>query len=137
MIITQLRDWTVDDYHQMIAAGILTSNDRVELLQGQVVCIEIADSTLEFDRSQKTLIYAQAGIADYWVLDVVGRQTHVLRQLAPEGYRSQQIVSVGATLAPIAFTIPVVRVDILAIAYPRRVEENRRIPLDEIAHRSF
>ncbi len=33
--------------------------------------------------------------------------------------------------------IPVVRVDILAIAYPRRVEENRRIPLEEIAHRSF
>jgi hypothetical protein len=26
------RRWTVDEYHRMIAAGILTANDRVELL---------------------------------------------------------------------------------------------------------
>jgi len=28
--------WTIDDYHQMIAAGILV-NRRVELLNGEVV----------------------------------------------------------------------------------------------------
>lgn len=31
------RRWTVDEYHQMIAAGILTSRDRVELLDGQII----------------------------------------------------------------------------------------------------
>jgi Uma2 family endonuclease len=31
------RRWSVDEYHRMIAAGILTSNDRVELLEGCVV----------------------------------------------------------------------------------------------------
>lgn len=32
-----LKRWTVDDYHRMISAGILTPEDRVELLDGQIV----------------------------------------------------------------------------------------------------
>ncbi|PSN19937.1 hypothetical protein C7271_04685 [filamentous cyanobacterium CCP5] len=32
-----LKRWTVDDYHRMIEAGILTPDDRVELLDGQIV----------------------------------------------------------------------------------------------------
>lgn len=32
-----LKRWTVDDYHRMILAGILTPEDRVELLEGQIV----------------------------------------------------------------------------------------------------
>ncbi len=31
------RRWSVDEYHRMIAAGILTSRDRVELLDGQIL----------------------------------------------------------------------------------------------------
>jgi Uma2 family endonuclease len=32
-----LKRWSVDDYHRMIAASILTSGDRVELLDGQIL----------------------------------------------------------------------------------------------------
>jgi Uma2 family endonuclease len=32
-----LKRWTVDDYHRMISSGILTPDDRVELLDGQIV----------------------------------------------------------------------------------------------------
>jgi Uma2 family endonuclease len=32
-----IRRWTVSEYHQMIAAGILTENDCVELLEGWLV----------------------------------------------------------------------------------------------------
>lgn len=32
-----VKRWTVDEYHQLIEAGILTSRDRVELLFGQIV----------------------------------------------------------------------------------------------------
>jgi Uma2 family endonuclease len=32
-----LKRWTVADYHLMIASGVLTSDDRVELLDGQVI----------------------------------------------------------------------------------------------------
>jgi len=31
--------FTVDQYHQMIASGILTENDRVQLLEGEIVCM--------------------------------------------------------------------------------------------------
>jgi hypothetical protein len=33
----QTRRFTVDDYHRMVEAGILTVDDRVELLAGAIV----------------------------------------------------------------------------------------------------
>jgi len=32
-----LKRWTVDDYHRMLPSGILTPEDRVELLDCQIV----------------------------------------------------------------------------------------------------
>lgn len=32
-----LKRWTVDEYHRMIQAEILTTDDRVELLEGQII----------------------------------------------------------------------------------------------------
>ncbi|MBD1852967.1 Uma2 family endonuclease [Cyanobacteria bacterium FACHB-502] len=37
MVSTKAKQWTVDDYHRMIKAGILTEGDRVELLEGQII----------------------------------------------------------------------------------------------------
>lgn len=37
MTSTKVRLWTVEEYHRMIEAGILTPSDRGELLQGQIV----------------------------------------------------------------------------------------------------
>ncbi len=34
----QIRLWSIADYHQMIEAGILDEDDRVELLEGKIVC---------------------------------------------------------------------------------------------------
>lgn len=31
------RQWSVNDYHRMIATGILTASDRVELLEGRII----------------------------------------------------------------------------------------------------
>jgi Uma2 family endonuclease len=35
-----------------------------------LLVVEVSDSTVEFDRKKKRLDYAQAGIAEYWVLDL-------------------------------------------------------------------
>jgi Uma2 family endonuclease len=35
----QIHLWSVDDYHQMIEAGVLDEDDRVELLEGKIVCM--------------------------------------------------------------------------------------------------
>lgn len=45
--------------------------------------IEVADSSLDYDTTTKAELYATAGIADYWVLDVEGRQLFVFRDPVP------------------------------------------------------
>jgi Uma2 family endonuclease len=41
--------------------------------------IEIADTSLKFDTTEKVRLYAKAGIPEYWVLDLNGRQLLVYR----------------------------------------------------------
>lgn len=173
MLPTKAKLWTVDDYHRMVKTGVLTENDRVELLEGQVIemnpqlpphaattqrafryldrlletlayvrmqlpvtlkpksepepdiavvridaneygdrhptpediflIIEVADSTLLGDRQQKALIYAKAGIADYWILDVNAKQVYVFQEPTPEGYQQEAIVVANTVLSPVAF----------------------------------
>jgi Uma2 family endonuclease len=144
----QLRRWTRQEYERMIDAGVLTSEDRVELIDGEIVTVtpqksrhatavslveialrrgfgapvvvrtqlplaldpasepepdvavvagsprdyrdahpsgallvvEVADTTLAFDRTVKASLYARAGIADYWVLNLVDEQLEVHRE---------------------------------------------------------
>ena len=42
--------------------------------------VEIADTTLAYDRVKKTALYAQAGIQEYWILNLLDRQLEVYRQ---------------------------------------------------------
>lgn len=37
MALTKIRSWTVEDYHHMLEVGILTTDESVELLDGQVI----------------------------------------------------------------------------------------------------
>lgn len=48
-----------------------------------LLLIEVSDSSLDYDLNRKGRLYAQAGIQEYWVLDLVGQRLRVLR--APEG----------------------------------------------------
>ena len=48
---------------------------------------EVSDSTLTYDLHTKANLYSAAGIAEYWVLDISGRQLHVHRIPSMEGYR--------------------------------------------------
>jgi Uma2 family endonuclease len=65
--------------------------------------IEVADSSLKLDCEIKAKAYSQAGIQDYWVLDVVSRKLHVFREPTPEGYQSEAILVEDTTIAPLAF----------------------------------
>jgi Uma2 family endonuclease len=64
--------------------------------------VEIADSSLRFDLTVKAVLYARAGIADYWVLDVVAQQLYCHRE--PDGVRYQSVVvyGEGETVCPLA-----------------------------------
>ncbi|OUC12654.1 MAG: hypothetical protein B0A82_21515 [Alkalinema sp. CACIAM 70d] len=65
--------------------------------------LEIADTSLNYDRGVKATAYAQAGIEDYWVLDVIDRRLHVFRQPAASGYQQELILAETLTVRPIAF----------------------------------
>jgi len=82
-----------------------------------VLVVEIAESRPAFDRRRKSSLYARAGIADYWVLNLVRRLLEVHREpeafaAAPYGFRYRSIVKVGATgaVSPLAAPSAVVAV---------------------------
>lgn len=153
MIAPITRLWTVEEYHQMADAGILSFDERVELIDGVIISmaaqkpphaaitkitsdylrnllagladirtqapihlgessepepdiavvridfrnyidhhptpedifliVEVADTTLNYDRNKKAALYSKAGIIEYWVIDVVNELVYVFR--LPEG----------------------------------------------------
>ena len=168
-----LKRWTVGDYHSMSELGILGSDERTELIGGQIalmapkgtqhvtslyllsnllkellgnkvyirlqdpiqlndfsepepdlaivkgtildyvdhhpqskmveLVVEVADSSLKQDCEIKAMLYAQAGIADYWVVDVNNRQLHVFRVPGSEGYTSHLILNEPNEISPLSF----------------------------------
>ncbi|MBW3637593.1 MAG: Uma2 family endonuclease [Armatimonadetes bacterium] len=44
-----------------------------------VLIVEVSDATLAFDLGAKASLYAQAGVVDYWVIDIPNRLVHVHR----------------------------------------------------------
>ena len=45
-----------------------------------VLVIEVAHSSLPYDRTVKTSLYAKAGIPEYWIVDIEHRQLEVYRE---------------------------------------------------------
>jgi Uma2 family endonuclease len=167
------RRFTVAQYHHMAETGLLSEDDRVELIDGEVVeltpigrrhaaavvrltracyesigrravispqnpveldqhgepqpdllllrpraddyaaaqptasdvllLVEVADSSLEYDRQVKLPLYARANIPEVWVEDLVHDVVEVHRDPGPEGYRSVRLVRRGETIQPLAF----------------------------------
>ncbi|MBD2529223.1 Uma2 family endonuclease [Nostoc flagelliforme FACHB-838] len=73
--------------------------------------IEIADSSLKYDREVKAMAsptpranaYSKSGIIEYWILDVNGRKLYMYRLPSPDGYHSESILAEDVTISPLAF----------------------------------
>ncbi|HLO85156.1 MAG TPA: Uma2 family endonuclease [Nostocaceae cyanobacterium] len=168
---TQLvkRRFTVEQYHQIHEAGILTENDRVELINGEILeiaaigklhaayvdcisnllyaslgrkvivrvqnpiivsnlsepqpditivqfssdfyrsglpqpndillLIEIAGSSIEYDRDVKIPLYAESGILEVWLVDINQQIIEVYRQPTPTGYTEIKTLNRGEKLS--------------------------------------
>ena len=49
-----------------------------------VLIIEVADSSLGYDRRRKGSLYARAGILDYWIVNLVDNRVEVYRDPVPD-----------------------------------------------------
>ena len=173
-IARRLRRFTLDEYHRMGETGILGEDDRVELIEGQIIemtpigsphastvgriqhvfsmrlttralvwvqnplllvrhasepepdvmllaprsdfyaaghpeppdvrlLVEVADSSLPYDRRKKFPLYARSGVAEAWLIDLDAGQLEIHRDPSDTGYGSIRIPRPGETFAPAAF----------------------------------
>ena len=167
------RRFTASEYHQMVEAGILTEDDRIELIDGEIIemapmgtrhlayvnrlnrqfvrglgdgvivqvqgsirlseysepepdlvllhwrrdfyvdrypgpedvllIVEVADSSLAYDRGVKAALYARSGIREYWLVDVNGRSITLYRDPSGDSYQSTSVAQGGDRLSLQAF----------------------------------
>ena len=177
----QKRLFTVDEYYRMAESGILSEDDRVELIEGEIIkmspigrrhagcvnrlnslfwerlgrravvsvqnpvrlsdrtepqpdiallipradfyseghpqpqevllLIEVADTTIEYDREVKIPLYAQAGISEVWVVDLVEELVEVYRQPSVNEYAEVRQFRRGENLSLQAFSDVVLSVN--------------------------
>ena len=76
--------------------------DRRPLPEEVSLLVEVADTSLEFDTTAKAALYAAAGIADYWVVDLVSRAVIVFREPRSGGYESRSTHRGDQLVRPLA-----------------------------------
>jgi Uma2 family endonuclease len=173
LLVAPRRPFTVDEYHLMAEAGILHEDDRLELLEGDIVpmspvgirhmacvnrlndlfthrlrrkaivsvqnpvrlgdesepqpdiallkyqkdyyarqmptaadvllIIEVADSTMPFDRKVKHALYARALIPEYWIVNLIDNQIEVYRQPENGRYAQKLVVNYDGVVTAVAF----------------------------------
>lgn len=178
---------TVADFERMIEDGLLTEDDRVELLEGEIVemspigfphrtcvanlteilvlrkppdivvspggpvilsdisepepdltlyrgrppapdlhhphagevllTIEVSDSSPSKDLNRKRRLYAEAGVPEYWVIDLPGDRVHRFLQPGGGAFAVEEVFGRGQALAPRA--LPGLLVEVDAIFKPR------------------
>ena len=72
--------------------------------------IEVADTSLEYDRGPKLSMYSRADICEVWIVDLNELTIEVYREPSYSGYKSRTMLSAGDQGCPLAF--PDVAVDV-------------------------
>jgi Uma2 family endonuclease len=81
-----------------------------------LLVIEVADTSLAYDRDVKAPLYARAGVPEYWVADLNGERIEVYQEPSPDGYRVSRFYLRGERLSP-AFA-PDLTIEVDAILGP-------------------
>jgi Uma2 family endonuclease len=78
------------------------------------VLIEVADSSLRYDRLTKFPLYARAGVAEAWLVDIEHRRVEIHRTPAAGGYQDVRTPGADERLSMLAFPdVPVTVADLL------------------------
>lgn len=78
-----------------------------------LLVVEVADSSLAHDLDTKASLYAQAGIPEYWVVDLPGRGVVLFSDPRGSGYETRRTHRAGDLLHP--RRLPACEVDPLAM----------------------
>lgn len=65
--------------------------------------IEVADTSLEYDRAVKAPLYAEAGVPEYWIVNLVDGVVEVYRDPKNGRYGSRTVLKPGEKLQPLAW----------------------------------
>lgn len=96
-----------------VVAG--TPREIVHHPETALLVIEVSDTTLEFDRTDKASLYARHALPDYWVINLPGRCLEVFRNPigADNGdprYGDVRVYSAAESVSPLAAPQSVIRV---------------------------
>jgi Uma2 family endonuclease len=68
-----------------------------------LLAIEVADSSVSYDRRIKSVLYARTRVRELWIIDVPGKALDVYRRPTANGYREHQCLVRGRRIAMAAF----------------------------------
>lgn len=119
--IDYLTRWSTDrttaaDANIRVQSGFVCDEDRPEpdvlwLKPGRygrkrptaddvLLLIEVSDSSLSSDLHEKADLYAESGVAEYWVVDIPASRIHVMSRSDGKHYRDIKMVTPPTPLAP-------------------------------------
>jgi Uma2 family endonuclease len=78
-----------------------------------LLIIEVSDSTLKFDLTDKAGLYARHGIPELWVVDVDQNELHVFRVLSQDGYGQRVVFRVPEVVS--AELLPIANIDLATL----------------------
>ena len=64
--------------------------------------VEVADTSLGFDRLRKKRLYARTGIQEYWIVDLGAGQLEIYRRPEGDDYAEKRILGSGDQISPLA-----------------------------------
>jgi Uma2 family endonuclease len=113
----QLDDFSEPEPDLVVVRGaILDYTEHHPYSEDIHLIVEIADSTLKQDCQVKDKLYANAGISEYWVVDLKNRQVNIFRNPISTGYANHLILKEPNEFSPLAF--PHISIELTSILPP-------------------
>jgi Uma2 family endonuclease len=66
-----------------------------------VLLVEVSDSSLDYERTDKLAAYARGGVPEYWILNLVDRVLEVYRKPAGDSYGEKRTLGADDPVAPL------------------------------------
>lgn len=102
-----LEEFSEPEPDVMVLAGDL--RQHAQHPKHALLIVEVALTSLAYDRVTKGSVYASRAIADYWIINLVENQVEVFRKPVRDesaefgwSYREQRILKKGDSIAPLA-----------------------------------